>query len=459
MSYSDLLFFLGLLPLSVLFSFLDRSAEYKNFILIITSVIFFAWAKPIIVCLLFLTVIAEYLIGIGIEKSKSAGKAGARALLFADLIMNAGIFFVFAHNYLFDKVEILSFSEAVIPVGVAYYTVRGFSYCYDVYTDKIKAERNIFCLLTYMVSYHFMIVGPIVRYGDIEPYIRKRTAGGREINEGLKIFIPGLAKVLLLAPVFSGIKLAGLNGEEITLLGCWLGMISFFAEAYFVFTGMSDMARGLGKMNGFDYPENYRELGTKGLFKGLLESFNTTLVKFFEEVFERAGRGKKLLTAVCTVLCFAAVMLWYEARLNFLIVGIAAGLIAVLEKYAYGRKLERLPSAVKLIYVFILSMILFGGLYFSSMYGYRKWLLALVGTGTEYELSVAVKKAVLNNIVLIVIAFISVCPVIKKPLLSAAERYGERSARAYGQVMICKTAVRAVVLLLCVITAAAKLAV
>lgn len=93
------------------------------------------------------------------------------------------------------------------------------------------------------------------------------------------------------------------------------------------------------------------------------------------------------------------------------------------------------------------------------MYGYRKWLLALVGTGTEYELSVAVKNAVLNNIVLIVIAFISVCPVIRKPLLSAAERYGERSARAYGQVMICKTAARAMVLLLCVITAAAKLAV
>lgn len=457
MSYSDLLFFLGLLPLSVLFSFFDRSTEYKNFILIITSVIFFSWAKPAAVCLLFVTVIAEYFIGLGIAKTREVKKSGAKALLVADFIMNAAVFFVFTHNYLFEKISVLSFSQAVIPVGAAYYTVRGFSYCYDVYTGKCRAEKNIFCLLTYMVSYHFMIAGPVVRYGDMEPYIRKRTVGGHEINEGLNRFIIGLAKAVLLAPVFARIKLAGLNSDEITLLGCWFGMIAFFGEAYFMLAGMSDMARGLGKMNGFDYPENYKDPSSKGLITGLLESFNTTLVKFYEEVFAGLDRGKKLFSVVCTVLCYTALMIWYEAKVNFLIVGIAVGIIAVLEKYVYGKKLEKFPGAVKFIYVFVIGMAVFGGLYFSSMYGYRKWILALTGIGTDYQLSVAVKNVVLNNIVLIIIAFISICPFIRKPLLAAADRYGEKSARAYGQVRICKTVLLAAVLILCVITQAAKL--
>lgn len=258
-----MLFFLGLLPLSILFSFFDRSTEYKNLILIITSVIFFSWAKPLAVCLIFVTVIAEYFIAIGIAKNRETNKSTAKALLAADVVMNAAVLFIFAHNYLFDAISLLSFSQAVLPIGVAYYTLRGFSYCYDVYTGRCAVEKNIFCLLTYMASYHFMIAGPLVRYGDIEPYIRKRTMSGREINEGLNIFIIGLGKAVLLAPVFDSIKLAGLNSDEITLFGSWLGIIAFFGEAYFILAGMSDMARGLGKMNGFDYPKNYKDPSSK----------------------------------------------------------------------------------------------------------------------------------------------------------------------------------------------------
>lgn len=457
MSYSDMLFFLGLLPLSILFSFFDRSTEYKNLILIITSVIFFSWAKPLAVCLIFVTVIAEYFIAIGIAKNRETNKSTAKALLAADVVMNAAVLFIFAHNYLFDAISLLSFSQAVLPIGVAYYTLRGFSYCYDVYTGRCAVEKNIFCLLTYMASYHFMIAGPLVRYGDIEPYIRKRTMSGREINEGLNIFIIGLGKAVLLAPVFDSIKLAGLNSDEITLFGSWLGIIAFFGEAYFILAGMSDMARGLGKMNGFDYPKNYKDPSSKGLITGLLESFNTTVVRFFEEVFSGLGKGKKTLAAGSIVLCFVCLMIWYEARLNFLIVGIVIGIIVALERCVYGKKLEEFPGIVNLIYVFIVSVAVFGGLYFSSMYGYGKWLQSLIGIGNDYQLSVAVRDAVLNNIVLIAIAFVSVCPFIRKPLFTQVDKYSEKSARAYGQVRICKTVALAAILLLCVITQAASL--
>lgn len=459
MVYSDLLFFLGLLPCSVLLSFLDRSTEYKNLILVITSVIFFTWAKPAAVCLLFVTVVFEYLLGLGISRVKEKNTASAKVLLLFDLLMNVAVFFVFAHNYLFDKISLLNFSDAVIPAGVAYYTVRGFSYCYDVYKGRCAAEKNIFCLLVYMVSYHFMLVGPVVRYGDIEPAIRKRTVTGREINEGINRFIIGLGKVVLISSVFSRMKLAGLNGNEITLLGCWFGMIAFFAEIYFLFTGTCDMAGGLGKMNGFDYPENYKDMGVQGLFTGLLKTFNTTLVEFYEEISENISKNKKLAAQVCTVLCCAAVAVWYEAKLNFLAVGIAVGIIVLLEKHVYGQKLGKLPSWVKFIYILLLCITVFGGLYFNSMYGYRKWLLALISVGTKYELSVAMKNAVLNNIFLIIIAFISVCPPVRKKLMSLIESYSQKSARAYGQVRICKTVLTVLTLLYCIVTIAARMTV
>ena len=132
--------------------------------------------------------------------------------------------------------------------------LRGISYVYDVFKGNCKAEKNIFCLLTYMVSLHFMLVGPLVRYGDIEPQIRHREITGAKLNQGLNKIVFGFGKVVLLAGVFEQIKLAGLNGKEITTLGCWLGMLSFLAQYYFLFTGLSDMAKGLGLTNGFVYP-------------------------------------------------------------------------------------------------------------------------------------------------------------------------------------------------------------
>lgn len=457
MVYSDLLFFLGLLPCTVLLSFLDRSTEYKNLILVITSVVFFTWAVPAKVCLLFVTIIFEYLFGLGIAKTREDHRSASAAILALDFLMNAGVFLVFAHNYLFESIDALHFSKALIPIGVSFYTVRGFSYCYDVFKGSCKAEKNIFCLLVYMISYHFMLAGPVVRYGDIEPAIRKRTVSGQSIREGLNRFIIGLGKAVLIASVFSRMRLAGLNSHEITLIGCWFGMIAYFAEIYFLFTGMSDMAWGLGKMNGFDYPKNYSDMGINGLFGGLLRTFNSTLVKFFEEVFSDISKNKKALSIICTVLCSVAIAMWYECRLNFIIVGAAVGIIVALEKYVYGKKLAKAPAAVRFIYILLLCVAVFGGLYFNTFYGYRKWLLALVGVGTKYSLSVAMKNAVLNNITLILIAFISVCPTIRKPLMSAVDKYSERSPQAYGQVRILKTAAAAAVLLMCIITIAAKI--
>ena len=158
--------------------------------------------------------------------------------------MNVSLMLIFGQNILYNKVK----SSVLTP---PYFHLVWVIICSEEFLMSMtfsrataKQKKNIFCLLTYMVSLHFMLVGPLVRYSDIEPQIRHREITGAKLNEGLTKIVFGLGKVVLLAGVFEQIKLAGLNGQEITTLGCWLGMLSFLAQYYFLFTGLSDMAKG-----------------------------------------------------------------------------------------------------------------------------------------------------------------------------------------------------------------------
>ena len=455
MVYSDLIFILGLFPIVTILSFFDRSTEYKNLILILASVIFFSWGKPFAFCLIFLSVFFDWAMGCAIKKQE--GKRPVQAFfLVLDFIVNAGLLFVFGHNYLFVNSDLLSFEQTVIPVGIAFYTLRGFSYVYDIYKGKAEPEKNVLCLLTYMISFHLMLVGPLIRYKDIEPQIRKREITTAKLNAGLVKIFTGFAKVVLLADLFSRIKLAGLNGNEITTLGCWLGMMSFFAQYYFIFTGFSDIAKGLGLVNGFDYPENYFIVKADELFTGLVRSVNTTVVDFFAEVFginkDNKDNHSKAYVAVMAIVCGIVVSLWYEAKFNFVIVGLFAGLLIALEKVFLSKPLGKLPVWLKYVYLIAAAMVIFGGLYFDSFYGYKKWLFALVGVNTKYTLGVAVKDAVLKNITLIVIAFCIICPFMNRLIKNAVTSFEEKSEKCYGISRITKTVLTAFVFALSIIT-------
>lgn len=451
MVYSELIFLLVLFPITAIVTTFDRSTEYKNLILILSSVVFFSWGRPFAFCLIFLSVFADWLLGLAVSKNNGS-RALAGLFLLIDALMNTGIFLVFRHNYLFDKADRLSFDTAILPLGIAFYSLRGFSYVYDVFKGHIRAEKNPLCLLTYMVSFHLMLVGPLVRYGEIEPQIRKREITTDKLNTGLNKIFLGLGKVVLLAGVFERIKLAGLNGAEITTLGCWLGMISFLGQYYFLFTGFSDMAKGLGLVGGFVYPDNYHDIDPDGLFTGLVKSFNTTVTEFFAELLGLDKEHSKGFTFMAAILCGGLLSLWYEARLNFLIVGLAAGVLIAFEKLVLAKPLSKFPAAVKYIYMALVSMVIFGGLYFESTYGYKKWLFALLGVNTKYTLSVSVKYAVLKNITLIFIAIIIFLPFLKNAVIKLTDSIAAKGGKYYGFIRILKTVCTAFVFALSVIT-------
>ena len=438
MTYIDLIFLFGLFPVSAVLSLLDRSPEYKNMILIITSLIFFSWGRPVAICLIFLSLFIDWALGTAVEKMRDKSRISAVMLTAADALMNTVMLLVFGHNYLFDGTA-FELSDAILPMGMGYYSLRGFSYVYDVYKGKIRAEKNVFCLMTYMVSFHFMCAGPLVRYGDMEGQIRKRELTTEKLNAGLNKMVWGMGKAVVLASVFEKIRDAGICSSEITTLGCWLGMLGLFAQSYFMFTGLCDMSRGLSLISGFVLPVNYRDIDVDELFTGLVKSYNSTVISFFTDLTGISSTKSRVRTALGAVVCGLLMGLWYQVSPTCAAVGLAAGLLVGLEQLFLKDLLEKLPRAVKYIYLIIMSLLIFGGVNFRSFYGYRKWLMGLAGIGTDYTLSVSMRDAVLHNYVLIIIAFCVICTPVRKLITGKADKISAKNRRNYGMIRAVKT--------------------
>ena len=457
MTYTDLIFLFGLFPISAVLSLLDRSSEYKNMILIITSLLFFSWGRPLAVCLIFLSLFIDWAFGMAVGSMREKSPAVAGALTALDGLFNLALLLIFGHNYLFSGTK-AEFEAVMLPVGMGYYTLRGFSYVHDVCKGKILPEKNVFCIMTYMVSFPLMCAGPVVRYGDIEGQIRSREVTTDKLNMGLNKMTWGLGKAVILSEVFSKIRLAGLSGSEITTLGCWLGMLAFFAQYYFLFTGLCDMSRGLSLIGGFVLPINYRDIDRDELFTGLVKSYNSTVIGFFSDLLGITDPRSKTRTAIGAIVCGCIMGLWYQVKLNYLLVGLAAGLLVAAEQLFLKDKLAKLPAIVKYIYLLVMSMLIFGGLEFKSFYGYRKWLMGLIGTGTKHMLGAAVRDTVYNNFILIVIALCVIFTPVRKLITSGADNLSAKNRRAYSAVRACKTIATASLLIICVLTLAARAA-
>lgn len=439
MLYSDLIFIYGLLPITVLFTFLDRSTEYKNLILVLTSVVFFTFGKPIIILLLFSTVIFDYLFGLiaGYGKTKFLRGLG----FFCSIIMNSAFFVVFNWNSIFKNlgIESLTFSKKLIPICIAFYTLKGISYVGDVYKNRIKPEKNIFCLLVYMVSYHFMIVGPVVRYGDISNQIRRRTITGQNLNDGLNRFIMGFAKVMILSTAFDKISNAGLNLNELTPFGAWMGMAAFIGSIYFLFTGYTDMAMGLGALGGFKYKENFSPIKLSGYVSGIVKGFNKLLVEFFEDFLVVPFKKDKIKYISGVLLSGILIGLWYGFSQHFLIFGIYFALLLIIERLFLKRILDKLPKIIGCIYTLFAVFVGSAIAYFANLDNFLRWFRALLGINTDYMWSVNMKNKTLSYLFLIIIGLFIMFPKFKNIIKSQLEEFGEKSEKNYAVVRVSQT--------------------
>ncbi|MCC8192449.1 MAG: hypothetical protein LIO41_05355 [Ruminococcus sp.] len=441
MLYTDLIFIYAFLPITTLLTMCDRSTEYKNLILVLSSVVFFAWGKPFYICVIFLSVLLDWLFGLIAGSEKGIFKV-LGVLLSA--VMNISIFVVVGYNFLFTGTS-LSLEHTVVPVGMGFYAVRGLSYVFDVAYGRIKSEKNLFCLVVYMVNYTLFLAGPVVRYKDIREQIRHRIITGKKINDGLTRFIVGLGKASIIAAALGYVKNVGLDLSDMTFCGALFGMIAYIMQICFLFSGYADMAIGLGLLNGFEYDENFLPLKAKNGVTGAVSGFNHTLMRFVNDSLISPLSKSPLSAVAATLGCSVLVGLWYGFSKHYLVFGLYFGIFVIIEALGLKKLIAKLPTVISGIYTLVVIFFGWSTVYFTSVASYKTWVKALLFKNG------IISDAFVNEIyaycALLVFAVFMITP-FKDKLKGKIQSVAAESERAYAVVRILTTVGLLVILLM-----------
>ena len=453
MVYTDLLFFLGILPVSVLLSFFDRSTEYKNLILILTSLVFFSWGRPFAVCIMFLTVFAEWGFGLWIEKQRENDRSGLLPLVL-DLVMNAAVLIVVTRRFLYVTDDVFGFAKIIIPLSVGFYVLKGFLYTYGVYCGKAKAEKNVLCLMTYMWAYFLLPVGADVGYAKAAPQIRARKLELVGLSEGLTAFICGLSKVVIIAYPLKKIGEAGIKSEQLSTIGVLAGAAAMVGFAYFLFTGFCDMSYGLGRIYGFDFGRNYAPLTAKGVYGGVLKNTNVLLANLCSDISSRVSKSSAFKWAATIALTVIAA-LWYKSSVRFLIVGLLVGIAIVLEKTVLKRFFDNGPLLPRYLLTVVAGLLIGMIASAESLSGVKSLISGLFAVGGGKFITAEFKTVLLNNIFVFAAAFVFICTPFIGKIKAKFTAYSISSTEKYAKASVIKTVATALLLVICVIVVAA----
>ena len=370
MIFSSLNFLFIFLPV-VLILYYVVPFRVKNFVLLIASIVFYAWGEPVYVILMVLNIAFNYVAGRQFERLK--GKRERKRQLVLSVTVNLLLlgFFKYAGLIVGTFGSIFGVHDTwaglPLPIGISFYTFQALSYVIDVYRGKVHVQKNIIDFGAYITMFPQLIAGPIVRYDQVEMQLKHRRISWEKAGFGMQRFLFGLGKKVLLANnlglLSSSIQAAG----ERSVLTAWLGVIAYTLQIYFDFSGYSDMAIGLGKMLGFDFVENFDYPYLAGSITEFWRRWHISLGTWFREYVyiplggNRVPVGRHILNLL---IVWALTGLWHGASWNFVIWGLYYGVILILEKYVLHPLCKKLPKAVRHIYTMLLVM--FGWAIFSN---------------------------------------------------------------------------------------------
>ena len=422
MVFSSLIFLILFLPILLVIYYLIPSKKtfaWKNVILLIFSLIFYAWGEPIYILLMLFSSIVDYTIGNLIDKVPKKKKLW----LTLSIVINLGMLMYFKYtNFFIDNINnifnlSISFLEITLPIGISFFTFQTMSYSIDVYRGSVKAEKNFLNFFLYVCMFPQLIAGPIVRYIDVAKELKDREINFEKVSNGLKIFLYGLFKKVLIANnlglLFDTIKV--MDSNELTVLLSWLGLIAYTLQIYFDFSGYSNMALGLGKMLGFTYPENFNYPYISKSITEFWSRWHMTLSGFFKDyVYISLGgnRCSKLRHITNLLIVWMLTGFWHGAEWNYLLWGLYFGIILIIEKYLLKNILEKSPKFIKHIYAIIL--ILIGWLIFTSndITHLNDYLKSLIGINVPLSSKLSIELLV-SNISIIIIGIILSTPIYK----------------------------------------------
>ncbi|MBP3622129.1 MAG: MBOAT family protein, partial [Lachnospiraceae bacterium] len=330
MVFSSITFLFAFLP-AVLLVYYISPRIIKNLVLLLFSLLFYAWGEPKYIVIMIISILVGYVMGLLIDYAKKKEQIKkAKVLLFFDVVINLGILFYFKYiGFVTENINKISgldirVVEVALPIGISFYTFQILSYAIDVYTGKAKVQKNPINLGAYITLFPQLIAGPIVRYETVAEQLstRKETVDG--FGEGAKRFIIGLSKKVLIANTASEIfeNLSKLSQSENSVILSWICAIAFTLRIYFDFAGYSDMAIGLGKMFGFDFLENFNYPYISKSITEFWRRWHISLSTWFRDyVYIPLGgnRTGKFKTIRNIFIVWFLTGLWHGADWNFII--------------------------------------------------------------------------------------------------------------------------------------------
>ena len=364
MLFSGITFLYFFLPFMALYFIIPKS--WKNAFLLATSFLFYFFGEPIYVSLLIFSSIVDWTHGLFIEAHR--GEKCTKYALISSIVINVALlgifkyadFFISTINGIFGaKIPLTHIS---LPIGISFFTFQTMSYTIDAYRGKASAQRNFSSFMTYVCLFPQLIAGPIVRYTDVAKELESRETKVSLIAEGIRRFSVGLGKKVLIANLL-GELCANFNAtDEKSVLFYWIYAISFTLQIYFDFSGYSDMAIGLGKMFGFNFPENFNYPFISKSISEFWRRWHMTLGGWFRD-YVYIPLGGNRVTPIKWVRNLAVVWLltgfWHGASWNFILWGAVFGVLLAIEKLFLGKALEKSPKAIGHIYTLFFVLMSF----------------------------------------------------------------------------------------------------
>ena len=354
------------LPAAFCLHLLLPGMRAKNFLLVMASLVFYAYGEPIYVILLVASSAGNYILA---RLTGECPKIRKLTMTLA-VVINLGLLVIFKYSgFLVETFNSVTGAgipvpQVRMPIGISFFTFQALSYVIDVYRGDASVQKNFGKVLLYISFFPQLIAGPIVKYHDVEAEINNRKQTPEEIGKGIRRFIAGLSKKVLIANTMGLVadNLFGAAATGITGLGAWLGAVSYMLQIYFDFSGYSDMALGLGMMFGFHFHENFDYPYISASIREFWRRWHISLSSWFRDyIYIPLGgnRVSKLKWIRNIIIVWMLTGLWHGAEWNFVIWGLYFGVLLIIEKVFLLKWLQKIPKVISRIYTLFIVMISF----------------------------------------------------------------------------------------------------
>ena len=421
MVFSSAVFLFIFLPVVLILHTVIKNNTVRNGLLIVASLIFYAFGEPVYIMLLIVSVCVNYVFGRVLASNKS------KILLTASVAANVLLLVVYKYaGFLAELVNALPFvnipvPHIVMPIGISFFTFQAISYIIDTYRSESDDRPGFFDVLLYISLFPQLIAGPIVRYNSIKNEIRKRTVTVDKLSSGLRRFSVGLAKKMLIANTVGGAadRIFAMDTASIDTPLAWLGAVCYTLQIYFDFSGYSDMAVGLGKCFGFDFPENFDHPYISCSIREFWRRWHMSLTGWFREYIyiplggNRKGKARQVLN---TMIVFITTGIWHGANMTFILWGLMHGVCLSAETILFSGKKEKkdrhLPAPIGWLvtmFIVIIGFVIFRSDSVSYAFSYIGRMFAFVTDSASYGIMMSVLTPVM--IFTLAASVVACCPV------------------------------------------------